>query len=163
MRSGLVHRTPDSKQGRVTSDSDDFWKTTPIHALDRAQWEALCDGCAKCCLYRLEDTDTRSIYFTNVCCRYLEQESCRCSDYASRSKNVPDCVHVTLELLRDPYWLPATCAYRLLAEGKDLPWWHPLVSGDPSTVAGSGNSVCGRVVSELDADSLDQHLIDWLE
>ena len=147
----------------MTADSSEFWKTRPLGTFDNAQWEALCDGCAKCCLYRFEDEDTREIHFTNVCCRYLNQENCRCSDYASRSKNVPDCVQVTPQVLRDPYWLPATCAYRLLAEGKALPWWHPLVSGDPRTVVQSGNSVCGRVVSELDADQLQQHLIDWLE
>ena len=146
----------------MTADSDTFWKSTPLETLDSARWESLCDGCAQCCLDRFEDGDTREIFFTNVCCRYLDQDSCHCTDYIARTKNVPDCVHVTPQLLHDPYWLPVTCAYRLLAEGKDLPWWHPLISGDPQTVVQSGNSVCGRVVSELDADRLDQHFIDWL-
>ena len=139
-----------------------FWKTGSLATLNRTQWEALCDGCAKCCLHRLEDTKTREIHFTNVCCRYLDLDSCRCGDYANRSTNVPDCVSVSLEILKDPYWLPTTCAYRLLAEGRDLPWWHPLVSGDPETVAQSGNSVRGKAISELEADDLEQHMVDWL-
>lgn len=147
----------------MTVKIEKFWQKNPLEKLEPGQWEALCDGCAKCCLHRLEDEETRDIYFTNVCCRYLDQSSCRCTDYPSRSRNVPDCVQVTPLVLRDPYWLPATCAYRLLAEGAQLPWWHPLISGDPQTVIDSGNSVAGRVISELDADRLDQHLVDWLE
>jgi uncharacterized cysteine cluster protein YcgN (CxxCxxCC family) len=139
-----------------------FWKHKSLTELSPAEWEALCDGCAKCCLHRLEDLDTREICFTNVCCRYLNQESCRCTDYPNRSINVPDCVSVTPEILKDPYWLPETCSYRLLAEGRDLPEWHPLVSGDPQTVILSGNSVGGRVISELEADDLEYHMIDWV-
>lgn len=138
-----------------------FWQIQPLGTLNPEQWEALCDGCAKCCLHRLEDSESREIQFTNVCCRYLDTDSCRCTDYARRSDNVPDCVNVTLKVLEDPYWLPRTCAYRLLAEGKELPWWHPLVSGDPDTVIQSGNSVRGRVISELEADDLEQHMVDW--
>ena len=130
--------------------------------MEQEQWEALCDGCAKCCLHRLEESETREILFTNVCCRYLDQRNCRCTDYPNRSVNVPDCVQVTLEVLEEPYWLPSTCAYRLLVEGRPLPSWHPLVSGDPESVISSGHSVGGRVVSELDADDLEQHLIDWI-
>ncbi len=126
------------------------------------EWESLCDGCAKCCLHRFEDEETREIQFTNVCCRYLDQSVCRCSDYPNRSINVPDCVSITLEVLEDPYWLPESCAYRLLAEGKPLPEWHPLVSGTGETVIYSGNSVGGRVISELQADDLDHHIIDWI-
>ncbi|HHH39292.1 MAG TPA: YcgN family cysteine cluster protein [Sedimenticola sp.] len=139
-----------------------FWKVKPLDALSREEWEALCDGCAKCCLHRFEDRKTRQIHYTNVCCRYLDQTSCRCSDYPNRSRNVPECCTVTLEILEDPYWLPESCAYRLLAEGRELPWWHPLVSGDPATVETSGNRVCGRVVSELESGVLEQHLIDWI-
>jgi uncharacterized cysteine cluster protein YcgN (CxxCxxCC family) len=140
----------------------DFWKTKPLDQLDKEEWEALCDGCAKCCLHRLEDEDTQEIHFTNVCCRYLDQSSCRCSDYEHRSINVPDCVTVTLEILQNPYWLPETCAYRLLAQGDELPSWHPLVSRDPNSVFNSGNSVGGRVISELEADDLEFHMIDWI-
>ncbi len=140
----------------------DFWKSTPLAEMSPSQWEALCDGCAKCCLHRFEDSDSHEIVFTNVCCRYLDQETCRCTDYPNRSINVPDCVSVTLAVLEDPYWLPESCAYRLLAEGKELPQWHPLVSGDPATVTTSGNSVGGRVVSELEADDFIHHMIDWI-
>ncbi len=140
-----------------------FWLKKSLKTLTHKQWEALCDGCAKCCLHRLEDDETREIYFTNVACRFLDHESCRCRDYPNRSTVVSDCVTITLEELKDPYWLPSTCAYRLLAEGKDLPWWHPLVSGTPDTVVQSGNCICGRVVCETEADDLEQHLIEWVK
>lgn len=140
----------------------DFWKKRSLETLTPQEWEALCDGCAKCCLMRFEDEESREIFFTNICCRYLDQETCRCNDYPNRSINVPDCVSVTPQILKDPYWLPQTCAYRLLAENKPLPDWHPLVSGDASTVFTSGNSVAGRVISELEADDPEHHMIDWI-
>ncbi len=139
-----------------------FWLHKPLKNLSHEEWESLCDGCAKCCLHRLEDEETREIHCTNVCCRYLEQERGECRDYPNRSTNVPDCLNVTLELLKDPYWLPTTCAYRLLSVGKRLPWWHPLVSGSKDTLIESGNSVGGRVICETDADGLEHHLIDWV-
>ncbi len=140
-----------------------FWKTKSLTQMTPEEWESLCDGCAKCCLHRFEDMETREIHFTNVCCRYLDQASCRCNDYPNRSINVPDCVTVTPEILEDPYWLPTTCAYRLLAEGKSLPNWHPLVSGDSFSVTAGGHSVGGRVISELQADDLEHHIIDWIK
>ena len=140
-----------------------FWKEKPLQALSREEWEALCDGCARCCLYRLEDEDTRQIYFTNVHCRLLDTETGRCTDYERRSVRVPDCVTITLKELEDPYWLPQSCAYRLLAEGRDLPAWHPLISGDPSSVVTAGQRVCNRTICEDDADELENHLIDWVE
>lgn len=140
-----------------------FWLQKPLDALNRSEWEALCDGCAKCCLHRLEDADTRQIYFTNVHCRLLDVETGRCTDYANRSQRVPDCVTITLAELEDPYWLPSTCAYRLLAENKPLPDWHPLVSGDPESVFRSGNAICRLVVCEDEADELEHHIIDWLK
>lgn len=147
----------------MTTTDHHFWKHTALEELTADQWEALCDGCGKCCLHRLEEQDTREIQFTNVCCRFLEQQSCRCTTYRTRLIDVPDCISVTHEVLRDnPRWLPASCAYRLLAEGGDLAWWHPLVSGDPQTVIRSGNAVAGRVVSELEADPLEYHIVDWL-
>jgi uncharacterized cysteine cluster protein YcgN (CxxCxxCC family) len=131
--------------------------------MDRHEWEALCDGCAKCCLYRLEDEETREIHFTNVHCRLLDVETARCTDYANRSVRVPDCITITLDVLEDPYWLPRTCAYRLLAEGRDLPAWHPLVSGSPDSVIDAGQRITGRSICEDDADELEQHLVDWIE
>ncbi|MCW8907625.1 MAG: YcgN family cysteine cluster protein [Sedimenticola sp.] len=139
-----------------------FWAARPLAELTQSEWESLCDGCAKCCLHRFEDQDTREIHFTNICCRYLDQETCRCRDYPNRSRNVPECVTVTLEVLQDPYWLPETCAYRLLAEGRPLPRWHPLVSGDPDSVIHSGHSVGGRVISEEQTDDPEHHIIDWI-
>ncbi len=141
----------------------DYWKHKSLADMNTEEWEALCDGCAKCCLHRLEDEDTREIYFTNVHCRLLDIPNSRCSDYPNRSKRVSDCVTITLEELQDPYWLPSTCAYRLLAENRALPDWHPLVSGDPNTVFDSGNGINGRTICEDDADELHHHLIDWIK
>lgn len=147
----------------MNSLSPGFWREKTLAELDSVEWEALCDGCAKCCLHRLEDEDTQEIYFTNVHCRLLDTRSCRCRDYPNRATRVDDCVTITLEELKDPYWLPSTCAYRLLAEGKPLPAWHPLISGDPETVFISGNSIGGRTICEDDADALEHHLIDWIK
>jgi uncharacterized cysteine cluster protein YcgN (CxxCxxCC family) len=130
--------------------------------MNREQWESLCDGCAKCCLQKLEDADSGEVFFTNIVCRLLDLSTCRCTRYARRTELIPSCVDVTPSLLQDPYWLPSSCAYRLVAEGKELPNWHPLLSGSQQTVIASGNSVQGRVVSESDADDWEYHLIDWV-
>lgn len=140
-----------------------FWKQKKLTEMNHKEWESLCDGCAKCCLYRLEDEDTRQIYYTNVHCRLLNTETARCSDYPRRSIRVPDCITITPAVLEDPYWLPKTCAYRLLAEGKGLPAWHPLISGDADSVVRAGQRVCNRTVCEDDADALENHLVDWIE
>jgi uncharacterized cysteine cluster protein YcgN (CxxCxxCC family) len=139
-----------------------FWKSLALTEMSREQWESLCDGCAKCCLQKLEDEDTGEIYFTNIVCRLLDLGNRRCTRYLERSTLVPSCVSVTTALLEDPYWLPSSCAYRLLAEGRDLPAWHPLVSGSHQTVVSSGNSIQGRVVPETEADDWEYHLIDWV-
>ena len=130
--------------------------------MDVHQWEALCDGCGKCCLFKVEDTETSEVFYTNVACRLLDAKTCRCKDYAERTKRVPDCITLTLAALSNTSWLPATCAYRLLAEGKDLPVWHPLITGTRDSVLSSGHSVRGRVVPENEADDLEHHLIDWV-
>ncbi len=140
-----------------------FWHRKSLAEMNREEWEALCDGCARCCLYRLEDADTGRIHFTNVHCRLLDTATGRCTDYANRSRRVPDCVTITLETLRSPGWLPRHCAYRRLAEGRSLPDWHPLVSGDPDSVVRAGQRVCDRTICEDDADALENHLVDWLE
>lgn len=139
-----------------------FWKTLSLREMSREEWESLCDGCAKCCLQKFEDEETRAIFYTNIACDLLNLETCRCSHYAERSTLVPTCVTLTPADLRDPYWLPPTCAYRLLAEGRDLPEWHPLVSGSSETVMSSGHSIRGKVVRESDADDWEHHLIDWI-
>jgi uncharacterized cysteine cluster protein YcgN (CxxCxxCC family) len=136
-----------------------FWQAFALDALTQDEWETLCDGCGKCCLHRLEDADTREIYLTNVHCRLLDTSTCRCTNYAKRASLVADCVSLTVDNLTDPYWLPETCAYRLLAEGKPLFAWHPLISGTPETVVSSGNSIRGYSICEDDADDLTQHII----
>lgn len=141
----------------------EFWRQYALDELNRNEWEALCDGCAKCCLHRLEDADTREIYFTNVHCRLLDVPTGQCTDYSNRSVVVPDCVTLTPETLEDPYWLPSTCAYRLVAQGKELPEWHPLISGKTETVFQSGNAIKGRTICEDDADDLVHHIITWMK
>jgi uncharacterized cysteine cluster protein YcgN (CxxCxxCC family) len=148
---------------RVPTKQKPFWKLKALDQLSHEEWESLCDGCAKCCLYRLEDADTRDVYTTNVHCRLLDTETGHCTDYVNRSTRVPDCVTITPKVLEDPYWLPSTCAYRLLAEGRDLPEWHPLVSGDPDSVWRAGQKICGRTICEDDADDLESHLVDWFD
>lgn len=138
-----------------------FWEDTPLDRLDRAQWEALCDGCGKCCLHKLEDEDTGELAATNVSCRLLDRETALCSDYRNRRAYVPDCVRLTARsVLNGIAWLPGTCAYRLRAEGKPLPDWHHLVCGDRDAVHRAGESVRGWTVSEADAGDFEHHLID---
>jgi uncharacterized cysteine cluster protein YcgN (CxxCxxCC family) len=142
-----------------------FWQEKTLEQMDAAEWESLCDGCARCCLLKLEDEDSGELYFTNVVCRYHHPHTCRCTRYDERNTLVPDCVKVTPELARTAQWLPPTCAYRLLAEGKPLPDWHPLVSGDPDSVREAGVSVRGKVISEeyVHPDELEEHLVNWFD
>jgi uncharacterized protein len=125
-----------------------FWKQKKLNEMSSKEWESLCDGCARCCLVKLEDEDTGRIHFTSAACKLLDGNTCRCTDYRNRSRKVPDCVRLTPENVGELSWLPRTCAYRLLAEGKDLAWWHPLVSGRSETVREAGISVAGRTRSE---------------
>ncbi|TDT92694.1 MULTISPECIES: YcgN family cysteine cluster protein [Azorhizobium] len=141
-----------------------FWRTVPLARMTPEQWESLCDGCGRCCLVKLEDEDTGEIAYTDIGCRLLDGETCRCTDYPNRQAQVPDCVRLTPEAVMTIGWLPPTCAYRLLDEGKDLPWWHPLVSGDPATVTAAGISVSGRTAGSEDAFGLMEliaHVVSW--
>lgn len=138
-----------------------FFETTALEDMSPEQWESLCDGCGKCCLIKLEDEDTLELLHTNVICRLIDQGSCQCSQYPERSRLVPDCVTMTPRNVPTLSWMPRTCAYRLLSEGKKLPWWHPLVSNDPTTVHSAGISVRGRVISERDAGDLEDYIVDW--
>ncbi len=139
-----------------------FWQSKTLDQLTPAEWESLCDGCAKCCLIKFEDEDTGRIYHTNVVCELLEIYHCRCTRYSERSILVPSCLTLTPALATTLNWMPDTCAYRLLAEGKNLPLWHPLVSGDPKTVHQAGMSVRGKVVSarDVDDDDLPNYVVD---
>jgi uncharacterized protein len=128
-----------------------------------AEWESLCDGCGKCCLHKLEDDDGGRVHYTNVACRLLNTGTCRCKNYDERRRYVPDCVSLTAETVGKLKWLPSTCAYRLLAEGKPLPWWHPLVSGDSESVHKAGASVRNRAIPESRADYLGHHIVTWPE
>ena len=136
-----------------------FWEK-PLRELSRAEWEALCDGCGKCCLHKVEDEATGVIYGTNVSCKLLDRHSCRCSNYRERKAFVPDCVRLTAELAGRLSWLPSTCAYRLRSEGKPLPDWHYLLSGDREAVHQAGMSVRGWTVSETEAGDLEHHLTE---
>jgi uncharacterized cysteine cluster protein YcgN (CxxCxxCC family) len=138
-----------------------FWKTKTLSEMTAAEWESLCDGCGRCCLHKLRDDDTGEIEWTNVACRLLDAETCRCGDYARRRRRVPDCVQLTPAALDEIDWLPPSCAYRRVKEGRGLAWWHPLVSGDPQTVHDAGVSVRGRVIDERYAGSLEYHVADW--
>ena len=126
------------------------------------EWESLCDGCGKCCLYKLEDEDTGEVFVCNVACRLLDLDTCQCQDYSHRKQRVPDCTVLTPDKIEEFHWLPTTCAYRLLAEGNPLPGWHPLVSGSQQMVHEQGISICGRVISEYEADDLQLHITDWV-
>lgn len=137
-----------------------FWKTKSLGDMTRAEWESLCDGCGRCCLNKLEDEDTGGFLNTRAACKLLDLETCRCTDYPNRARKVPDCVTLTADNVPTLGWLPSTCAYRLIDEGKPLPWWHPLVSGDPQSVIAAGISVKGEAYSELGltVDDLVDHI-----
>ena len=136
-----------------------FWER-PLASLSRAEWEALCDGCGKCCLHKLEDEDTGEVQATNVACTLLDRHSCRCTNYRGRRAYVPDCHRLTADNVGRFAWLPTTCAYRLRAEGKDLPDWHYLICGDREAVHAAGMSARGWTVSEDEAGDVEHHLVD---
>ena len=142
-----------------------FWERKGLEEMDRAQWESLCDGCGRCCLHKLEDADTGEVFYTNVACRMFDADSCRCRDYDNRTQHVEDCVVLKPGQTKGLTWFPITCAYRRLADGKGLEWWHPLVSGDPNTVMQAGISVRGRTVAEelVDEDQMQEHIVKWVK
>ena len=139
-----------------------FWQTKALEQLSETEWESLCDGCALCCMVKLEDDSSGEIHHTAMVCNYLDMESCRCTDYAARHTNVPDCVVLTPQRAKSFSWLPKSCAYRCLAEGRPLPDWHPLLGGDPHQ---AGVSVKGKVI-HVDAVHPDDHeemIVKWVE
>ena len=138
-----------------------FWRSKGLDEMTQGEWESLCDGCAQCCLIKLEDEDTLELFHTKIACKLLDIGACRCGDYENRHERVPDCISFTPESIPELSWLPKTCAYRLVGEGKDLFWWHPLVSGDPNTVHEAGVSIRSFAISErgvLEAN-FDRHVI----
>ena len=141
-----------------------FWRRKTLAEMTRAEWESLCDGCGRCCLNKLIDADTSETVLTDVGCRLLDAKACRCTDYAHRQARVKDCVRLSPRNVKRLSWLPPTCAYRIVANGGDLPWWHHLVSGSRETVHEAGVSVRGRVAaSEADVpdEKLEQYIVAW--
>lgn len=141
-----------------------FWEHYSLEQLDQQEWEALCDGCGRCCLVKLEDEDTGELHFTDVVCRYLDTQTCRCSAYEKRLQVVPDCLQVSVDIARRYEWLPSTCAYRRLARGEGLPSWHPLLTGTKTTVIDAGVSIRGKVISEtlVPEELLEERIVQWV-
>jgi uncharacterized cysteine cluster protein YcgN (CxxCxxCC family) len=138
-----------------------FWQEKTLAQMSQAEWESLCDGCARCCLHKLEDEDTDEVFFTRLACHLLDIDDCRCTRYPKRSAQVEGCLDLRVGFTQF-HWLPSTCAYRLLAEGKDLPTWHPLVSGDLGSVRGAGMDVSAFAIPERPSALPEDHVIEWL-
>jgi len=144
-----------------------FWKTVPLADMSPAQWESLCDRCGKCCLVKLEDEETSDIAFTDIICTMYDEASCGCSNYARRTEVEPSCVQLTADNLGQLAFMPPSCAYRLIFEGRDLPNWHPLITGNPDSVIAAGMSVHGRISRESDlsdqtsTETLESRIVDW--
>ena len=143
----------------------DWWDEKPLAELSALEWEALCDGCAKCCLHKLEDEDSGEVFYTKVRCRFLQEETCRCTDYDNRSALVANCIDLRSADWSTLDWLPSTCAYRLRAHNEPLPQWHPLVSGSRDTVHREGVSIRHRSISDeyVHPDGYDEHIVHWVE
>lgn len=146
-------------------ESFNYWEELTLEQMTKEQWEMLCDGCGLCCLHKFEDEATDEVFFTDVVCRYLDEETCRCQHYESRKQYVPDCLNIQPDWGEKFNWLPSTCAYRLLYQKKSLYDWHHLVSGDPDYVHMAGISVRGRAYSDADVsdDEVFLHIIDWVK
>lgn len=140
-----------------------FWETKTLSEMTRSEWESVCDGCAKCCLNKLEDENSGEIYFTSVVCDLINLDTCRCTHYSERTTLVPECIDLKQHNFSEYNWLPATCAYRLLSDGKTLADWHPLNSGTPDSVKDAGVSISSFAMKESQVDDLEEHIIEWLK
>ncbi|MEE4246488.1 MAG: YcgN family cysteine cluster protein [Kangiellaceae bacterium] len=140
------------------SEAQPFWQTKSLDEMSEQEWESLCDGCGKCCVYKIED-DEGQLYQTDVACRYFDQSKCQCTEYHRRLELVPDCIQVTPSAARSYQWLPNTCAYKLLANGKPLPQWHPLITGDKTSVHKANRSAKNKVILETLSGDLEDHVI----
>ena len=140
-----------------------FWETKNLIDMNKNEWESLCDKCGKCCVIKLEDFDTQEVHFTNVSCKLLCEKSASCKDYKNRKSIVSDCIILSPDNLKDLKWMPETCAYKLLNEGKKLPYWHPLLSGNDKDIVNSGNSVKNRVTNEnkIKIKDLPDYIFNW--
>ena len=141
-----------------------FWSSKSLSEMNEQEWESLCDGCGKCCLHKLEDEDNGDVFYTKVACQYLDLNSCQCSDYKNRKALVAECITLSNSQVKEFYWLPVTCSYRILAEGGELPEWHPLVTGSPNSVHDAGISVKSFAKSEADVnlDDIEDEVINWV-
>jgi len=144
-------------------NDDQFWITKSLTEMTDKEWESLCDGCAKCCIFKFEEDETGHILQTDVVCKLLALDTCSCTKYEQRKTLVPDCITITPENILQLKWMPASCSYRLLALGKQLPKWHPLVTQDSKSAQQAGKTVQGRVVSESDVDDVEQRIIGWFD
>ena len=138
-----------------------FWETKSLKQMTKYEWESLCDGCGKCCLHKLEDIDTGEVSISNVTCSFLDEETCNCKDYSNREKNVPDCISLDLKNIKKLQWLPETCAYRLIDEGKSLYNWHHLISGSKSTIHEYGMSVRDYSINESKLNNTEEYILEW--
>jgi uncharacterized cysteine cluster protein YcgN (CxxCxxCC family) len=152
----------DAEKLMKNTESLPFWKEKTLAQMSSSEWESLCDGCGKCCLHKIEDEDTGEIAFTNVACRLLDAKTCRCSNYSKRIHFVKDCQVLNPKKIHRLQWLPSTCAYKLLADGRDLPKWHPLVSGTRDSVHKAGISVKNKIISEDHVKDLEDFVVDWI-
>ena len=143
----------------------EFWKHKSLTELSDSEWESLCDGCARCCMVKLQDEDTDEVVYTSIVCDLLDQQQCRCTRYPQRHQLVADCVELSVARVSEFHWLPKSCAYRTIAEGRDLAWWHPLVSGDPASVFAAGIAVRGKVVAESEVlpEQEQDMIVQWVE
>ena len=141
-----------------------FWETTALEDLDKGQWESLCDRCGKCCLHKLQDIETEALHYTSIACRLYDESNASCGDYEHRQQHVPDCELLSPATLGDGSHLPTSCAYRRLVEGRPLPDWHPLLTGDPASVVAAGESIVGRIVPEqhVPLEAYEEFIIRWV-